>query len=77
MDSGGPQPAETTAEVGVAESCVYQGRCGCPDLGPELLGGGTVGHDLRVGDVGHDTAHWEDFGRIPPQGGPQADREAI
>ena len=25
--------------------------------------------------MGHDTPHWEDFGRIPPQGGPQADVE--
>ena len=24
----------------------------------------------------HDTAHWEGFGKIPPQGGPQADVKA-
>ena len=35
-----------------------------------------VGHDVRVGDVGHYSLHWEGFGRIPPQGGPQADGEA-
>ena len=26
-------------------------RCGCPDLGPDLLGGGTVGHVAWFGDV--------------------------
>ena len=49
--------------------------CRCPDLGPNLLISGSVSHALWVGDVGHDTAHWEGFGRIPPQGVPKADRE--
>ena len=44
--------------------------------GPDILGGGAVGHDLRVKDVGHDTPHWEGFGLITTQGGPQADGEA-
>ena len=26
--------------------------------------------------MGHDTAHWEGFGWLSPQGGPQADGEA-
>ena len=26
--------------------------------------------------MGDDTPHWEGFGRIPPQGGPQADGKA-
>ena len=26
--------------------------------------------------MGHETPYWEDSGRIPPQGGPQDDREA-
>ena len=46
------------------------------DLGSDLIGGGSVGHDLQVGDVGHDTAFWEVWGRILSQGGPKADREA-
>ena len=25
--------------------------------------------------MGHETPHWEGLGKIPPQGGPQADRE--
>ena len=29
---------------------------------------------IRVGDVGDDTAHWESFGNISQQGGPQSDR---
>ena len=62
--------------MGAADSGVEQGGFGCPDLGPDLPGGGSVGNDLWVGDVGRDTLHWEGFGRIPPQGGPQSDREA-
>ena len=52
-----------------------QGGCGCPYLGPDLLGGGPVGHAVRVGDVGDDSPHWESFGRITPQGNPQDDGE--
>ena len=40
------------------------------------FGGSSVGNDLQVRDVGHDTTHWEGFGRFLPQGGPQADGEA-
>ena len=53
-----------------------QGGCGCPYLRPNLLGGGSVDHDVQVGDVSDDTPHWEDFGQIPLQAGPHADREA-
>ena len=63
-------------EVGAADWGVELGGCGCPDLRIDLLIGGSVGHALRVGEVGHDTAHWESFGWIPPQGGLQADGEA-
>ena len=63
------------AEVGAADPCVNQGGCRCPYLEPDLPSIGSVGHDLRVRDVGHDTPHWEGFGRIPPQGGPQAHEE--
>ena len=76
MASGGPQTAESMVEVDTAELGDDQGGCGCPDLGPYIIGGGSVGHDLRVVDVGHDTTHWEGFGRIPPQVVPQADGEA-
>ena len=60
----------------VSESSVDQEGCGCPDLGPDLFGSGSVNHALRVGDVGYDTTHWEGFGKIIPQGGPKAEREA-
>ena len=48
-----------------------------PDLGPDKLGGGAVGTSIYIQDVGDDATHWEGVGQIPPQGGPQADREAI
>ena len=76
LATGGPQPAEIMEEVCAYDSGVDQGGCGCLDLGPYLLGGGSVGHDLQVGDVVNDTKHWEGFGKISPQGGPQADGEA-
>ena len=61
--------------MGEAVYGVGEGGCGCPDLGPDILGGGAGSQDLRVGEMGNDTVHWEGFGQIPPQGGPQADRE--
>ena len=39
-----------------------------------MLGVGPVGNVVRVGDLGDNPLHWEGVGRIPPQGGPQADR---
>ena len=55
---------------------VEQVGCIFPDLGKDLLCGSSGVHYLRVVDVGCDTAHWEGFGNIPPQGGPQDDVEA-
>ena len=49
---------------------------GCLDLSPDLLGAGSVGHALLVRDMGHEPTNREGFGRITPQGGPQADGEA-
>ena len=71
----GPQLSEGTAEVGVAVSGADQGVRRCPDLREDLRGGGSGSHSLRVGYVGNDTTHWDSFGRIPPQGIPQADGE--
>ena len=45
-----------------------EGGGGCPDFGPDLLGGSTSGNDLWVGVMGPDAAHQEGFGRIQPQG---------
>ena len=62
--------------MGEAVSGIDQIWCGCPDLGPDILGGGSVGPVARVRDVGDDSSHQEGVGRIPPQGGPQDGREA-
>ena len=61
--------------MGVAVYGVDQGGCGCPDLGEDLHGSAASGHDIRVVDVVNDTVSWDSLGRIPPQGGPQADGE--
>ena len=37
------------------------------------LGGVSGGRPVRLGDVGHVTAHWEGFEQVPPHGGPRAD----
>ena len=76
LASDGQKPSKITEEVGAADSDVYQGGCGCPDLRTYLNGSGSVGHALWVGDVGHYTPHWECFGQIPPKGVPQADWES-
>ena len=47
-----------------------------PDIGTYLLAGSSIGHSVRVRDMGPDAAHKEGVGRIPPQGGPQADGAA-
>ena len=62
--------------MGEADAGIEQGGGGCRDLGPDILGGGSVGPVVQVIHMDDDAAHWEGVGRIPPQGGPQADREA-
>ena len=32
---------------------------------------------IRLGDVGGDPPCWQEYGEIPPQGGPSADKEGI
>ena len=56
--------------MGAADGGDEQGGCICPDLRLNSLGGGPVGHAVRVGDVVHDPPYWDGFGQIPPQGGP-------
>ena len=62
--------------MGAADDGAEQGGCGCSYLGPDLLGGGPVGHDVWVRDVGDYPPHWESVGRIPSLGGPEVDKEA-
>ena len=40
--------------AGADDADVQQGRGGCPDLVPDLLGGGPVGPIVWVGYVGDD-----------------------
>ena len=70
-----PQPSEGMAEVGAAVSGAEQGGRRCSELREDFCGIGSGGHAIWVGDVGHDTEHWEGLGRIPLQSGPQYDRE--
>ena len=59
--------------MGAATQGVEQGGRGFLYLGVNLRGVGSGGSVLWVRDVGDDTAHWDSYGQIPPQGGPQAD----
>ena len=59
--------------MGAAFQGVEQGWFVCPYLGDNLRGSGSVGSVVWVIYMGDDTTYWEDSGRIPPQGGPQAD----
>ena len=56
--------------MGEADTGIDQGGGGCPDLGPYILGGGSVSPVVRVRDMGDDAAHREGVGQIPPQDGP-------
>ena len=59
--------------MGTAVQGLEQGGCGCPELGENLRGVDSDCHDVQFRDVCDETTHWECFGRIPSQGGPQAD----
>ena len=59
--------------MGAADAGVDQVGGGCPNLEPDILSGGSVGPVVWIRDVRDDTAHWGGIGRIPPQGGLQAD----
>ena len=42
-------------------------------IGTYLIGGGAIGPAIQVIDMSPDSAYEGGFGRIPPQGVPQAD----
>ena len=44
-------------------------------VGPLIQGGDTSRIYLWIRDVGDETSHQQDDGRIPPQGGPPTDGE--
>ena len=59
LASGGQEPAEGKAEVVETGKGAGKRGCGCPELGPDILGGGTVGIVVQVRDVGDDPTHQE------------------
>ena len=52
--------------MGTAYSGVEQGGSGCPDIGEDILGSGTIGTDIQVRDIGTDAAYEEGVGQISP-----------
>ena len=62
--------------MGKDDAGVDQGGGGCSDIGPDIIGCGSIGPIVRVRDMGDVAAHKLGVGRIPPQGGPQDYREA-
>ena len=49
------QPPVRKTELGADDSGNEQGGSGCPDIGAYILGGGRIGPDIRVRDMGPDT----------------------
>ena len=70
------QPPARQPEVGADELGTEQGGSRCPDIGEDLLGGGTIGPTIWVRDISPDTSYAEGAGQIPLKGGPQTDGEA-
>ena len=60
------KPPECQAEVGTANSGTEQGGSGCPDIGEDILGSGTIGTDIQVRDMGPDPAYAEGARQILP-----------
>ena len=59
--------------MGTTVQGVGKGGHGLPDTRNNLRGSGPGGPAVWVGDMGDENLHWDGVGRIPPQGGPQAD----
>ena len=67
------QPQEGAAEVGATEKVAGERRSVCLDFGNVLRGSCSGSIFIWVRDVGYVPTHWEEFGRLPPHGGPQND----
>ena len=52
--------------MGASDSGNEQVGSRCPYIGADILGGGTIGPDLWVRDMGPDPADAEGDGLIPP-----------
>ena len=48
--------------MGAAGTGIEQGGIGCPDIGEDLLVGGTIGPAIRVRDMDPDTAYADGAG---------------
>ena len=66
MTGTGTQPLMRQAEVGAANLSIEQGGSGCPDIGTDLFGVGTISPAIRVRDMVTDTSYTEGAGRITP-----------
>ena len=52
--------------MGAANSGVEQGGRGYPNITIDILGGGAIGTDIQVIDMGPHTVYAEGVGWIPP-----------
>ena len=52
--------------MGAVDSGIEQGWRGWPDIGAYLLGGGAIGPDIRVRDMGLYAAYVEGVRLLPP-----------
>ena len=65
------KPQTVEAELGVDDVVVGERVNGCTEFRGVLCCSGEVSTVIWDGDMGYVSAHWEDLGRLPPQGGPQ------
>ena len=76
LSRGSTQPQEGEVEVVAADKGVGERGSVLPDFGNVLFGSCAGSLILLVVDVGYVPTHWEELGRLPPQGGPQTDSTA-
>ena len=74
LDGSDAQSTEGAAEAGNTFQGIRKGGRRCLYLRKNLHCSGTGGPAVWFVDAGDDTTHWERVGRIPSQGGLQADR---
>ena len=73
MACSGMKPPARQEEVGAADSGTEHVGSICPDIGADLLGGGTISPAIQVRYMGPESVYAEGAGRIPPYGGLQTD----
>ena len=60
------QPPALQAEVVASDSGTDQGWSGCPDIGADLLGSGTIVPAIQIRYMGPDPVYAEGAGQIQP-----------